>query len=160
MIMSPRGEIFIFSAANTRTFSQGSTLIVSLEADLSLSRSESWLLPFQSKGPGDCTGEDELQLSECLENEIIKKGGGREKGWIKWWHAVCFSMFLHFNHPSPKQKLKIILQSLQIPKTFVWVFMETFERVGLWISPKEQRHACIQGSCPSACNAQRTGKGL
>lgn len=45
IVKSPKGEIFILSAADTRTFSQENTLIASLETNLSLLRSESRLVP-------------------------------------------------------------------------------------------------------------------
>ena len=46
MVKSPKGESFIFSAADTRTFSQENTLIASLEGSLRLLRSKSWLVLF------------------------------------------------------------------------------------------------------------------
>lgn len=51
-VMPPKGEIFIFSAANIRTFSQESTLRVSFEADLCLSRSGVGCCPFREKDQG------------------------------------------------------------------------------------------------------------
>lgn len=49
---------------------------------------------------------------------------------------LCVSPLYHPPKPPPTPQKKL-LPSLKNPKTFVWIFMDIFERVGLGIFPKE-----------------------